>query len=190
LGREKRLSGYTKMARKKQRKAGNKIKLNLIYIILSILGGLLAYLAYSLKFPNTFNAIISIIFLVALIKNYKKISGINVLIYMLIMNAVITPLSAVLFPLNLIAQIIIFAINLIFIVALIIGLKSLKIWACYLALIAFILSAVNNIMALITSIPGVVFPASILFILQIVLAVAFALTAFVYLIKSRKYFKK
>jgi hypothetical protein len=177
---------------RKIKKKEEKIKLESKYLILTILAGLLYYLAYFLKFPNSYLILISIIVLIALFKNFNVISGIKALICLFIFNAITLPLVIIISQFNLIIQIIMFAVNVSLICLMIYGLKNLKKWAFYLALAVLILSCFNliSLFVLVLSQPFILTLSYVLFVVKNALSLLLLVFSFVYIIKSKKYFVK
>jgi len=180
--------------KKRQNKKRGKEKVIAIksrFIILTILAAVLSYIAYYLRFPNSFGIILGTIFLVLLLKNFKKINGVEVMIYLFIFNALLLPLAIFTLDIGLGYNIFFFVINLTLIALVVSGLKSLKKWGFYMTLLAIVLSAVSLLKAFPSYIPflkDITIPL-ILSMANDLISFALMISMLVYIVKSYKYFR-
>ena len=105
------------------------LKLNNKFVYLSFAAGALYYLAYYFKFPNSYSFILSFIFLTLLIKNFKKISGLEIIIYSLIVSLITLAPSINAGPYSFFTRVVLFLLNVLILLLMIFGLKSFKKWA-------------------------------------------------------------
>ena len=178
----------TKRVRKKQvRKEKPKVVLELKFIILSVLAGLLYYAAYLLNIPNSYALIISLVFIVSLIKKIGSISGINILIYILIFSMI--TIFSELFTSSSAYTIASIVIDLLIMGILIFGLINLRKWALYFSLVVIAISAVVSIIGLVylLSIMPLTIPA-VIFTLGSISSIVLQICALAYILRSRKYF--
>jgi len=179
-----------KIKTKIETKKSSRINLNTKYLLLTFAVSLITYLAYYLKFPNIWATALSIGFLALLIANFKKIKGIEIIIYFIIWNIITLPLFAFLMEATLVNKIIIFAANIIFYLLIINGLKKLEKWIIYVTVIVFIISLMNILSVFFIFLKGFVFDLrNIIFFAKNSLLSIFLIAAIIYLIKSREYFK-
>ena len=159
------------------------------FIFLAILAGLLYYIAYYFRFPNSFAAAIGLVFLIALIKNLKTKKGISVLIYLMIFNAITMPLAIFSLKIYLAYQIIYSAFIIVLFCLMINGLRKLRKWAFYLTLFLFVISLLNSANLVISFIGEFLKLSMIIFITRNVISLAFMIISVFYILKSKQYFK-
>ena len=178
------------MASKKEAKSGKALMLDFRYILLSVAAGLIYYVAYYFRFPNSFSIIVTLAFLAALIKGFKKVDGVKAIMYMMIYMAVIMPLLILIIPISFYFQIGLIALNWAILLLVITGLKELKMWGFYLTQFALMFSMVNvlAVFELLITQPPIMNIFSILFISRNVLTFAFLAVSFIYLVRSVKHF--
>lgn len=178
------------MASKKEAKSAKGLMLDFRYILLSVAAGLVYYVAYYFKFPNSFNIIVTLVLLAALIKGFKKVDGVKAIMYMMIYMAVIMPLLILIIPISFYFQIGLIALNWAILLMVITGLKELRIWGFSLAQFVLMFSVVNvlAVFELLITQPPAMNIFSILFISRNVITFAFLVVSFIYLIRSVKHF--
>ena len=166
------------------------LKLENKYIYLAFAAGLLYYAAYYLKFPNSYSAIISLFMVSFLAMGFKKTDGLKVIICSLIISLMTLASSAFSTSLPITYQMMVFSINLVILLLMIFGLKSLRKWGYYLSIAIFSVSIINLILVLVGynmtyfswSIQGIAMN------LKNVLSLAFAAASITFLIRFRKSF--
>ena len=160
------------------------------YILFALIAGLISYLAYFLRFPNSYSIIAITAFVILLARNFRKTGGLKVIVCYLLFSAVIVPLFLFLSEISIIYKIAMLIINLGIIGLSAVGLKKMKIWGVYLSIAIFFLSIINLISSLLlinSTYLSSGLPA-ILFIANTILAMAFLILSMAYLIKSAKNF--
>ena len=168
-----------------------KIEIKGKFILLVLLAAIINYAAYYLKFPNSYGVVLGILFLILLFRNFKKLSGIEVVIYLFILNALTLPLTVFTLGANLASKIIIFVFNIALINFVVSGLRSMKKWGFYLTLVSSVISIVmlfRNLLAYIPLLSKITLP---LVVSSANTLVSFALLVciFVYIIRAKRYFK-
>jgi hypothetical protein len=175
------------------------LKYNFKYVLLTLAASVISYVSVLnpyIKFPHVWTTILILGFLVLLLKNFKRIEGIKVLVYYVTWNLFILPTVFVgITGLNKIisAQIIFIfitlMINLILFLFMIYGLMKLKKWGLYFSLVVLALFIVNTGIGLFVGSLNI-FPSlsENSFIIRNIVHLVFLILGFVYLIKVRKYF--
>lgn len=165
------------------------LKLENKWVYLSFAVGALYYLAYYFKFPNSYSAVVSFILLTLLIKNFKKIEGLKVIIYSLFISIVTLAIS-MMGSSSIVAGLIILALNLIILLLMIVGLKGFRIWGLYLSIVMFLIGLISVFNAVIGyDVQYFSWTAqNIIFNLKIFAAMSFSITSIAFLIKHRKAF--
>ena len=168
----------------------SEIHIEFKYLMIVVLAAMLSYVAYYLKYPSTWAAILNIGLLVLLILDFHDINGVKVIIYAMILSVLSLPITVFLLNMPLLYQLIIFVINMVLMVFIAIGLKHLKRWGFYVAIVVFALSIVS-LVAMILPVLGQ-FTWDQFFITltlkQLFSGIFYALSI-AYLIKHRNYFK-
>jgi len=176
--------------KKEKVKQDNKVKLEWKYVGLSVLAGLLYYLAYYLKFPNSYSAVVSLVLLFLLLKNFKSLNAVSIIIYSTIISAVILPMTVFLMPLSLTYQLIVLFVNLLLILVVSWGLYKTRRWAIILAIIVNLVSAYTLTYSAVLIFKQVAFNIYLaLFLLRNALSLIVVLAVIVYLLSSWNKFK-
>jgi len=167
------------------------IKTEAEFIVASVILGILYYVAYFLKFPNTYTIFVYVIFLAALIKDFNNEKGIDVLIYLIMFSIIILPLMTFIQGNINIYLISSFVIAMTALVFAIIGLRNMRKFGFYLTIILFGFSLISTIYLMIPF-----FKAfngfSTAFLIQLIRnlsSIALLVLSITYLTKSRGYFK-
>ena len=173
------------------KKEEGKIEIRGKFILLVLLAAIINYAAYYLKFPNSYGVVLGILFLILLFRNFKKLSGIEVIIYLFILNALTLPLTVFTLGANLASRIIMFVFNIALINFVVSGLRSMKKWGFYLTLASLALSIVvllRNLLAYIPLLSKITLPL-ILSSANTLVSFALLVCIFVYIIRAKRYFK-
>lgn len=170
-------------------KSAGEVKLEAKYIILTLIAAAISYLAYYLRFPNSWSVFLMLVFSIILLKNFNSIRGVNVVIYMIIFTALILPLNIFVLNVSIGYKITAFIINLIIINFVANGLKRLRKWGLYLSIIVFALSLINIAVSIFLLVSRFISTLSYYASLaSLVSSLAFSLLSICYLIKSKGYF--
>ena len=173
----------------KQTLRKKEIKFEKSKILLVILAAALYYIAYLLKFPNSAWLAITIVFLVLLFKNFSKKDGIEAIMYYIILILLVFPITAFLLDAALAYQIFALVINSAIFIFIILGLKKTSRWGFYLSLLIFAISIASAFSGS-YSLIGFAFSLSwAIQLLRISVSIVFMISAFIYLIKERRYFR-
>lgn len=123
------------------------LKLSDKALYISFLAGALFYVAYYFKFPNSYSLLLSFIFLTLLIKNFKKIEGLKIIIYSLVIS-LITLAPSINIASSLARGISLFSLNAFILLLMIFGLKYMKKWAMVFSIIMLSLSWISVIIGI------------------------------------------
>lgn len=167
------------------------IKIEMKYALLSVLAGLLYYAADYLKYPNSYSLVIMLIFLICLMKSFKKAEGIKPVIYLMVFSAVILPLTLFSASMPLAYHIALLLLNLSLFMLIIYGLRKFRTWGFYLAVLTIAFSLFNLLYSVIAIISQYFTPtlSMAIFILRnAVTCILFALML-VYLFRFKGHFK-
>ena len=166
------------------------MKLERKYLLISVAAGLLYYLAYFLKIPNSYSLIVSLMLLILLLKNFKTIKGTAIILYSMIISAVLIPMTIWLMPYSIYSRLGIIAFNFLIVFAIGFGLFKLKRWAMVLAIVANLLSAYQLVYSVIPVMATVSFNVYVLlFILRNAASLLMTFAVIVYLLTFWKDFK-
>jgi len=169
---------------KKTKITRQEVKIESKLVILSVLAGILGYFGF---LALTYNLLIQAIFFLLLIRNFKKIQGMSIFIYYMIFNMVSMPLLLASMNPEISSLIVTLTINVILILLIIAGIKKLKSWGFYLTIIILVFALINSITYYRFYNSGILKIMEVgNYLFSIVLIVSFI----VYLVKSKKYFKK
>ena len=166
------------------------LKIENKYVYLSFAVGILYYLAYYLKFPNSYSAIVSFALLTLLIKNFKKIDGLKIVICSLIISLITLASSLTIGSYPLMTWLTIFLLNLMILLLMVFGLKGFKKWAFYLSVIMLALGVIS-VFGTIVNYDAQYFIwtiQNVIFNLKVIASISFSLAAIIFLMKFRKAF--
>jgi len=176
---------------KEEKQLERKIGSEAEFIVASVILGILYYVAYFLKFPNTYMILVYAIFLTALIKDFNNEKGIDVLVYVIMFSIIVMPLLTFVQGNVTIYLASSFVISMTALVFAIIGLRNMKKFGFYLTIILFGLSLVNTAYFMIPFFKNFT-SFSPTFLIQLIRnlgSIALLVLSIIYLIKSRGYFK-
>jgi len=160
------------------------------WVYLSLAIGALYYVAYYFKFPNSYSTVVSFVMLTLLIRNFKKIEGLKVIIYSLIISIMTLAISMIGYQ-SIMASLVMLSLNLAVFLLMIFGLKGLRKWGFYLSIVMFIIGFVaifSNIIGYDVQYFSWTAP-NIVYNLNMISSLAFSMTSTYFLIKFRKSFK-
>jgi len=155
-----------------------------------IIAAMLSYVAYYLKYPNTWTGLLDLCLLILLILDINDIKGVKVLVYGMVISIIALPITIFSLKVPLLYQLIIFVINIVLLGFIAVGLKSLKKWGYVLALIVFVLSIASLVMAIWPAFSSATWSFNfIVLVLKQLFTVVFYAIGIVYLLKHRNYFE-
>lgn len=168
----------------------NKIILSRNALIFTVIAAAMSYLAYYLRFPNSWTVLLMLVLSLALLKNFSSLRGVNVIIYSIIVTALLLPLNIFVLNVTLAYKIAAFIINLIIIIFVANGLRQMRKWGFYLTIIVFAFSLINIVMPIFSLLSkfDLTLPYSMT-LANLIFSAAFSVLSLAYLIKSRKYFR-
>ena len=127
----------------------SEIHIEFKYLVIVILAAMISYVAYYLKYPSTWAAILNLALIVLILVDYKNADGFKVIIYAMILSILSLPVTVFSMAVPLAYQLVIFALNIVLMVFITLGVKQLRKWGFYLALAVFALSILSLVMQLV-----------------------------------------
>jgi len=174
----------------KQSEKVSNIHIEFKHLMIIIIAAMLSYVAYYLKYPNTWTGLLDLCLLILLILDINDIKGVKVLVYGMVISIIALPITIFSLKVPLLYQLIIFVINIVLLGFIAVGLKSLKKWGYVLALIVFVLSIASLVMAIWPAFSSATWSFNfIVLVLKQLFTVVFYAIGIVYLLKHRNYFE-